>query len=85
MFEEIRKRKRKLVEFDSVKVTTSIPNAGKTTGDFAQRRRKNGDLVESYIRKLDWKTGRSEKIVICPIPCRASIISFHRTSLRNIG
>ena len=32
-----------------------MPDAGKATGDFGQRARKNVDLVENYIQKLDWK------------------------------
>jgi ribonucleoside-triphosphate reductase len=55
MFERIRERERRIGKSDSSKVKAAITSAGKTTGDFWQRARKNVDLVGKYIQKLDWK------------------------------
>lgn len=45
----------KILEFDSSKVKGAIARPEKAIGDFGQRARKNLDLVENYIQKLDWK------------------------------
>ncbi|HDG98256.1 MAG TPA: hypothetical protein ENG73_08830, partial [Desulfobacterales bacterium] len=37
MFEQIRKRDGRIVEFDSSKITAAIAKAGKATGEFAER------------------------------------------------
>jgi len=55
MFDKNRKRDVRIVEFDSSKVKGAIARPEKAIGDFWQRARKNVDLVENYIQKLDWK------------------------------
>ena len=55
MSQKIRERERRIVEFDSSKRTAAIARPEKAIGDFGQRARKNLDLVENYIQKLDWK------------------------------
>ena len=55
MSQKIRERERRIVEFDSSKRTAAIASARKATGEFWQTARKNVDLVENYIQKLDWK------------------------------
>ena len=37
MFEQIKKRDGRVVEFDSTKITAAIAKAGKATGEFGQR------------------------------------------------
>ncbi|MBW1647480.1 MAG: hypothetical protein JRJ72_05130, partial [Deltaproteobacteria bacterium] len=37
MFEQIKKRDGRIVEFDSTKITAAIAKAGAATGEFAER------------------------------------------------
>jgi ribonucleoside-triphosphate reductase len=55
VFQKTIKRGRRILEFDSSKVTAAIASPEKTTGNFGQRARENVDLVENYVQKLDWK------------------------------
>jgi anaerobic ribonucleoside-triphosphate reductase len=45
----------RIIEVNPSKETSAIVVAGEPTGDFGQRAKKNVDLVENYIQKLDWK------------------------------
>jgi len=45
MFEKIRKRDGRIVEFDASKITRAIASAGKATGDFRQREAENLTLL----------------------------------------
>ena len=55
MSQKIWDRERRIVEFDPSKRTAAIASTGKATVEFWQTARKNVDLVENYIQKLDWK------------------------------
>ncbi len=51
MFEKIKKRNGQVVEFDSSKITHAIAEAGKVTGEFAEREAK-----KMALRVLTWRT-----------------------------
>ena len=53
MFSHIKKRDGRIVEFDSLKITSAIARAGKATGEFGKGEAKNLTLgVLDYIHQL---------------------------------